>query len=98
MEISVLKPRAPQPSSTDGSVVVDEGMFLPKLGVVAEFVSSFNWIRPFASYGEPLRSRSLQARVSVNPTVVSGLLLSVMLPAARPTPLTKRAKLPLRGV
>ena len=63
-------------------------MFLPKLGVDVEFVSSFNWIRPLASYGEPFLSMSVQERVSVTPTVISGLLLSVMLPAASPTPLT----------
>src|SRR5262245_3696055 len=88
MEISVLKARAPHPSSTAGSVVVEEGMFRPKLGVVAEFVSSFSWILPDESNGEPFLSMSLQARVSVRPTVVSGLLLSVMLFAARPWPLT----------
>ncbi len=71
---------------------------MPKLGVDVELVSSFSWIWPAELKGEPLPSRSRQARVSVVPTVTSGFALSVVLPAARPTPLTYRAKLALTAV
>src|SRR3954468_12213309 len=83
---------------TAGSVVVDDGMLRPKLGVEVEFVSSLSWMLPAGSYGEPLPSRSRQARVSLVPTVISGLLLSVVLPAARPVPATYRATLALTAV
>src|SRR5438128_5847271 len=73
-------------------------MFLPKLGVDVELVSSFSWIWPAESNGEPFPSRSRQARVSVRPMVVSGLLSSVLLPAARPVPATYRATLALIAV
>ena len=54
-------------------------MFLPKVGVAVEGVSSFNWTWPAALNGEPLLSRSRHARVSVRPTVTAGFALSVML-------------------
>src|SRR5262245_31488324 len=73
-------------------------MFLPKVGVAVEAVNSASWMAPAAVNGDPLPSRSRHARVSVVPTVISGLLLSVMLPAARPTPFMYRAQLALRAV
>src|SRR5947208_906606 len=55
---------------------------------------------PELSNGEPLLSRSDHERRSLTPTVVSGLLLSVMLAPSspRPTPLTYRATLALIAV
>src|SRR5215831_6721212 len=82
--------------------MVDDGMFLPNDGVEAELVSSFSWMWPAESNGDPLPSPtgglSFQARVSLAIMVTSGLALSVVLNAARPTPLKYRAKLALTAV
>ena len=63
-------------------------MFLPKLGVEVEAVSSFSCTTPDVVNGEPLLSRSRHARVSVSPIDTSGLASSVRLAAASPPPLS----------
>jgi len=59
-------------------VTVVVAMFLPKFGVDADGVSSLNCRLPAPSNGEPFPSRSLHARVSRLPTVVSALARSAV--------------------
>ena len=51
------------------------------LAVAAEFASSFSWMLPAASNGDPFLSRSLHGRVSVRPSDGIGLF-----PAAAAVP------------